>query len=457
MERPKQGFNHAEDLEAEHDPTFPIDIETLLPLLHSVYAPNPKGKNGKPASPAYSDQLRKAMEQYYQEGMTSWRSVNERLKQEYGKDMSFGFFRATKAFGLGTSRKNLLSTQEVAQVMQEELDQDINNVVGKRAMKHRLSLRGFLIPRDLVYKAMKEYAPEGVKSRRPGTKKIQRFPIISVGPNEQWSIDGHDKLSSYGIGIYGIRDVYSGRLLLLKAMPSNRRSTDVHSMFLDTIVKLGGFPLQIASDRGSEIGEVIASQIAFRKTYSPIALEDVFPYKLLKSTHNITIERSWRNVRENVVDQVKIALHSAYNSDMIHDGDPVHQTLLNWLVPPVVQRLLDQFLVIFNSYPVRYQKEKVNPSGASRNDIYFNPQRWGGRDCLQHFPELSLIEDFQRHVQDHAQLKWVSEQIHQICLEIAICLGHAYPPSNWEAAWAMFKDIEPRARDELQQLWLTDA
>ncbi|RXK34913.1 hypothetical protein M231_07818 [Tremella mesenterica] len=266
MERPKQGFNHAEDLEAEHDPTFPIDIETLLPLLHSVYAPNPKGKNGKPASPAYSDQLRKAMEQYYQEGMTSWRSVNERLKQEYGKDMSFGsrssFFRATKAFGLGTSRKNLLSTQEVAQVMQEELDQDINNVVGKRAMKHRLSLHGFLIPRDLVYKAMKD-------------------------------------------------------------------------MFLDTIVKLGGFPLQIASDRGSEIGEVIASQIAFRKTYSPIALEDVFPYKLLKSTHNITIERSWRNVRENVVDQVKIALHSAYNSDMIHDGDPVHQYVTHYFLKEI--------------------------------------------------------------------------------------------------------------------------
>ncbi|RXK42187.1 hypothetical protein M231_00544 [Tremella mesenterica] len=131
-----------------------------------------------------------------------------------------------------------MSTQDVAQAMQEELEDDLGQAIGKRAMTHRLALRGLLVPRDLVYKAMKEYAPEGLQSRRPGSKKVARFPIISVGPNEQWSIDGHDKLSSYGIGIYGIRDVYSGRLLALQAMPSNRRSEDVHCIFVDTVLKV---------------------------------------------------------------------------------------------------------------------------------------------------------------------------------------------------------------------------
>ncbi|EIW69241.1 hypothetical protein TREMEDRAFT_16842, partial [Tremella mesenterica DSM 1558] len=203
-------------------------------------------------------------------------------------------------------------------------------------------------------------------------------------------IDGHDKLAAYGIGIYGIRDVYSGRLLSLKAMPSNRHSEDVHCVFLDAALKFGGFPLQIASDRGSEIGEIIATQIAFRNSYSTVGLDEVFPYKLLKSTRKITIERSWRNVRENVVDQVKAALNSAYESGTVHDGDLVHQSLLNWLVPSVVQQALDDFMRTFNSYPVRYQKEKVNPSGASRNEIYFNPQRWGRRECLQPFPDIEL-------------------------------------------------------------------
>ncbi|EIW72667.1 hypothetical protein TREMEDRAFT_58836 [Tremella mesenterica DSM 1558] len=425
---------------------------TLLPLLDQVRIPNPTGKNGKLAS----QDLRSAMEKYYSEGMTSWQAINERLRQEHGSNFGSraSFFRATKFFGLGTSRKSTLSTQDVAQVMQEELEEDLNQVIGKRAMKHRLALRGFLIPRDLVYKAMKEYAPEGLQSRRPGHKKVPRFPIISVGPNEQWSIDGHDKLSSYGIGIYGIRDVYSGRLLALQAMPSNRRSEDVHCIFVNTVLKAAGFPLQIASDRGSEIGEVIATQIAFRTTYSSISLEDVFPYKLLKSTHNITIERSWRNVRENVVDQVKAALHSAYGSGLIHDGDPVHQTLVNWIVPPVVQQCLDDFAKVFNSYPVQYQKEKANPSGASRNEIYFNPTRWGGRNCLQNFPEISVIEDFQAQVRARAQLAWVSEEVHNICMGIVERSGLVYPPTNWEAAWFLFREVEVGAREPLHQLWL---
>ncbi|EIW73542.1 hypothetical protein TREMEDRAFT_59718 [Tremella mesenterica DSM 1558] len=308
------------------DETYPQCVETLLLLINNVKPPNPTGKNSKPASPLYTDELGSAIKRYYLEGMTQWQAINERLKQEHG--INFGFFRATRFFGLGTARKSKMSTQDVAQAMQEELEDDLGQVIGKPAMTHRLALRGLLVPRhnsDLVYKAMKEYAPEGLQSCRPGSKKVARFPIISVGPNEQWSIDRHDKLSSYGIGIYGIRDVYSGCLLALQAMPSNRRSEDVHCIFVDTVLKVIGFPLQIASDRGSEIGEVVASQVAFRSTYSPVPADEVFPYKLLKSTHNITIERSWGNVRENVVDQVKLALYSAYSSALVHDGDPVHQ------------------------------------------------------------------------------------------------------------------------------------
>ncbi|EIW72800.1 hypothetical protein TREMEDRAFT_25213, partial [Tremella mesenterica DSM 1558] len=348
-----------------------------------------------------------------------------------------------------------LSSQDIMQAMQEEMDQDITNVIGIRAMKHRLTLQGFLIPRDKIYHAMKEYNPNGIASRLPRSRKMVRSPIISIGPNEQWSIDGHDKLASFGIGIYGIRDVYSGRLLSLQAMPSNRRSDDVHCIYINTVVKVGGFPLQLASDRGSEIGEVIASQIAFRRnTYSSISIEDIFPYKLLKSTRNITIERSWRNVRENVVDQVKVSLNSAYASGMIKDGDPVHQTLLNWLVPPVVQNALDEYLQIFNSYPVRYQKDKVNPSGASRNEIYFHPQRWGGKECLQGFQDMSLITDFQVQVEEKAQLAWVSPEVHEVCFDIVQKAGLSYPPMKWHTAWELFQALEPQARAPLQRLWL---
>jgi hypothetical protein len=97
-----------------------------------------------------------------------------------------------------------------------------------------------LISRDTIHKAMKQWNPAGLASRKPGTRKIVRSPIISTGPNEQWSIDGHDKLSKFGIGIYGIRDVYSGKMVALRAMPCNRRKEDVHWVYLDAVQRMRG-------------------------------------------------------------------------------------------------------------------------------------------------------------------------------------------------------------------------
>lgn len=94
--------------------------------------------------------------------------------------------------------------------------------------------------RSQIHEAMKKWNPSGLASRRPGTRKIVRSPIVSIGPNEQWSIDGHDKLAKFGIGIYGIRDVYSGRMLALRAMPCNRRKEDVHLVYLETVEEAGG-------------------------------------------------------------------------------------------------------------------------------------------------------------------------------------------------------------------------
>ncbi|RXK34844.1 hypothetical protein M231_07906 [Tremella mesenterica] len=251
MSSPVEFLQESTDNTDDH--LYPSNVDNLLPVIRAAYPNNnPTGKNGKRASPALSGELQAALQQYYTEGMTNWKAINERLKKEHGNNVGFGsrssFFRATNFYGLGTSRKSMLSVQDAAQIMQEEMDGDITNVIGIRAMKHHMTLQGFLLP-----------------------------------------------------------------------------SEDVHCVFLDAALKFGGFPLQIASDRGSEIGEIIATQIAFRNSYSTVGLDEVFPYKLLKSTRKITIERSWRNVRENVVDQVKAALNSAYESGTVHDGDLVHQ------------------------------------------------------------------------------------------------------------------------------------
>ena len=88
---------------------------------------------------------------------------------------------------------------------------------------------------------MKNIDPEGVEKRKLGqSKNLHRFPIVSLGPDEQWSMDGHDKLSKQGFGIYGIRDVFSGKILALEAFPSNRLANNVHWLYLRTVLQAGG-------------------------------------------------------------------------------------------------------------------------------------------------------------------------------------------------------------------------
>jgi len=82
---------------------------------------------------------------------------------------------------------------------------------------------------------------DAITRRRPGSKHIHRSPIISHGPNEQWSGDGHDKgVNVPGLAVYGWRDVYSGKFLAARFMPSNRLMVNVHWFFLDLVCSLGG-------------------------------------------------------------------------------------------------------------------------------------------------------------------------------------------------------------------------
>lgn len=89
---------------------------------------------------------------------------------------------------------------------------------------------------------MKIYDEENLAKRQPGAKTIKRRPIISVGPNEQWSLDGHDKMKNVGpgMGVYGIRDVYSGRFLSLVLLPSNRKSKNIHWVYLEAVYQCKG-------------------------------------------------------------------------------------------------------------------------------------------------------------------------------------------------------------------------
>lgn len=112
--------------------------------------------------------------------------------------------------------------------------------------------------RDFITKFIKNYDPEAAASRHPQTRKIHSHGLYSAGPNEEWCVDGHEKiLRSMGIAIWGVNDKYARVELSLDAVPSARKSTVPPVLYLCLIKKIGGIPVTTASDMGSELGKLI--------------------------------------------------------------------------------------------------------------------------------------------------------------------------------------------------------
>jgi hypothetical protein len=138
---------------------------------------------------------------------------------------------------------------------------------------------------------MHAIAPEGFTLREPGSKKklLPRVALLSFGPFHEISADGHEKLNAQALRmgdislpIYAYRDKWSGFILKLLLLPDSRLSGAIGHVYLDLVEEYGGrpshllrrhrtltdltlgVPIQLTTDKGSEIGWQCAIQDSFR-------------------------------------------------------------------------------------------------------------------------------------------------------------------------------------------------
>jgi hypothetical protein len=78
-----------------------------------------------------------------------------------------------------------------------------------------------------VARALHLLDADGVAARLPGGRKIRRENYTTPGPNFLWCLDGHDKLSQYGIQIYAAVDAYSRKIIWFYVGNSNRTPISV--------------------------------------------------------------------------------------------------------------------------------------------------------------------------------------------------------------------------------------
>jgi hypothetical protein len=135
---------------------------------------------------------------------------------------------------------------------------------------------------EFTRSVMHDEAPEGFSIREPAAKKIKRGVLVALGPHEEWSGDGHDKLTEIGFPIWGMRDKWGSQWLGLSVVPNNRLKQAIALLYLRLIKKHGGehhcqlidetvtdfcipgMPVQTSTDCGSETTEVFGLANALR-------------------------------------------------------------------------------------------------------------------------------------------------------------------------------------------------
>lgn len=346
---------------------------------------NPIGRNQHPNCPSKnSDAFLNLLKEYHK--ITTSRSevkaLLERRHNIYISERTIG--RRWRDMGLKGSRATEASMPrgDVVQLVVAHMEEDVAGTLGKGALKKQIALRtGVHLKRKTVGEIQSMVDPVAALARHPTSRQIRRVQLISRGPNEVWCCDGHDKLSKYGFGMWGIRDKFSRKWLGLWVLPNNRIGGVVAFLWLSLVHKLGGIPRQTSSDCGTENLEIAGFAGALQETLTRAGDEAPPAHIFLRSVHHIPIECGWLDLRRAL--GYNLQIHWERGNNVYKLNDPIHQTLVRWLWPPVIQKELDRFCDEANNKRVRKQKNKVLPSGVSPNISYTFPERFEGEDCLQ--------------------------------------------------------------------------
>ena len=139
-----------------------------------------------------------------------------------------------------------------------------------------------------MFAAVRTIDPEGVERRRNDLQR-HRGEYIVPGPNYIWSMDGYDKLRTYGIQIYAAIDAYSRYIVWIYVGVSNRTAVSVLRQYLDIIESEKIMPKIIRTDRGSETTLIADAHAQLVQKEAPdISFRDCFYYGT--STSNQRIE-----------------------------------------------------------------------------------------------------------------------------------------------------------------------
>ena len=225
-----------------------------------------------------TDKLAERVNYLFHHSLLSDSQIAIKIAEEDGLQSSANQVQEIRLL-FGWHRQNLTPTQSTAQqqLAQQYVGQFIageGRYFGRRWAITYLRRRGHRARQLNVTNAPRLFDPEGVTHRVPGLRKRRLENYITAGPDHLWCLDGHDKLSQYGIEIYAAVDAYSRKIIWFYCGSSNRTQLSVLSQYLRAAKARGVCPSFIRTDKGTETILLADAHFSF---YIEAALPENWP------------------------------------------------------------------------------------------------------------------------------------------------------------------------------------
>ena len=257
--------------------------------------------------------------------------------------------------------------------------------------------------------------------------KISRLSDLSTSISnlQILSFLGYDKLKPYGFPIHGAVDGFSRRILWLEVTRSNNDPKVVAAFYLKQVKELGGCPLLLVTDCGSENGIAASIQCMFR-TNDQDELAGVKSHRYCSSPANQRIEGWWSFFRRNRSNWWISLFKDMVDYGLLCVGNTLHMECLWFCFSKLLQDDLDKVKDHWNSHKI--SKSPYSSVHGVPDVMYFLPEYHRHEECLVSVPE-QLVEDMDVHCQ--------SEREDNIYLEyfeyILETKGWVYPSTPREA------------------------
>ena len=329
-----------------------------------------------------------------------------------------------KSYGL--SRRGQQVTNNNYQQFRRRLEEIINgpgSCGGNRTVWHTLQLEGLQVSRNIVASLLKELDPEGAEFRK--ARRLKRRQYSNPGPNYTWHIDGYDKAKPWGFSIHGGIDGFSRKLIWLQVSRSNKSPDSIARMYLSGVVKVGGCPVELVTDLGTENAIVAAIQSYFRD--SPDA------HRYVPSPRNRRIESWW-----SILSKTRFIWWRNFFTDLefqriLDLSDELSKECLWYIFSGLIQRELDDVVEHWNTHRIR--KSRHNCVAGRPDSIFYIPENYGGIETKLAV-ENREIDIASENINDNEEENEYKEYFDYVIAGLTLEM-----PTNWEEALSIYQRI----------------